>query len=334
MSSTLNNSRRPRNLHKAIGVAVAAAMLAGSLSACKTMENLSEKEKVLVAAGAGILAAIVGKAMQGGTMTAKSADSGSTQGSVLAAAKRAVAAGADAKALRQEFISVLYSPCGNHYWDSSWDVEKGCPCVSRAYAPAGASDRVEAAHFLLDNGMSVDQEGEEGSPLDETLTFLAQMNYTCGDYGSDTKTPSDGISKVATLLVSRGARDAVSLYGGGTAGSTLDATALAVAVKYGNSELASILIEKGANVNKEGECYATENPECAGVLELAAGEGRAEMVKLLLEKGAKRGRKKALAAAQSNLSFAETEAQKAQYREIISLLKAPSGKKGSATKRK
>ena len=47
-----------------VAALVAAAMLAGSLSACETMENLSDGEKVLVAAGAGILAAIVGQAAQ------------------------------------------------------------------------------------------------------------------------------------------------------------------------------------------------------------------------------------------------------------------------------
>ena len=80
MSSTLNTSRRTHSLYKTIGAAVAAAMLASSLSACKTMEKRSDGEKALIAAGVGILAAIVGKAAQtgkadsaGGSMEGKSA---------------------------------------------------------------------------------------------------------------------------------------------------------------------------------------------------------------------------------------------------------------------
>ena len=319
MSRALHTSRRTFSARTTL----AAAVLAVACGGCAFDQSLAGLGNIF-----------------GAPAEAKTA--GNAQGGRLAAAKRAVAAGADAKALRQEFVNVLYSPCGDHYWDSSWDVEKGCPCVSRTYAPAGAGDRVEAARFLLDNGMSVDQEGEEGSPLNETLTFLAQMNFTCGGYGSDTKTPSEGISKIATLLVSRGAnlKNSGADYGSGVAAGTLSAGSLAVAAKYGNVELVRILIEKGANVNKDGECAVpaigreSEPLACSSVLELAAEKGNAEIVKLLLEKGAKKGRKNALETAQSSLNYAETEAKKAQYREVISLLKAAGGKKASAKKRK
>ena len=79
MNNALNTSRRVRSLYKTIGATVAAVLLAGSLPACKTMENLSDGEKVLVVAGAGILAAIVGKAAQ----TEKSGSTGSAGGAVV-----------------------------------------------------------------------------------------------------------------------------------------------------------------------------------------------------------------------------------------------------------
>lgn len=325
MSRALHTSRRTFSARTTL----AAAVLAVACGGCAFDQSLAGLGNIF-----------------GAPAEAKTA--GNAQGGRLAAAKRAVAAGADAKALGQELSNVIDN-CP--FEAPPFLSEEDCACLARAYTPAAAEDTLEAVRFLLDNGANVNQKKGDnyeegyGTPLLKTLGLLAQMNSSCGyeDMGINTKdniaTASEGISKIATLLVSRGAnfKNSSIDYGPPTARGSF-ADPLVIAAKYGNADLVRILIEKGADV-EGGECpvhamIGRGSRTCSSVLELAAEKGNAEIVKLLLEKGAKKGRKNALETAQSSLKYAETEAEKAQYREIISLLKAAGGKKASAKKRK
>ena len=318
MSRALHTSRRTFSARTTL----AAAVLAVACGGCAFDQSLAGLGNIF-----------------GAPAEAKTA--GNAQDGRLAAAKRAVAAGADAKALRQELSNAI-NGCGEHAIG-----DEACTCLFKSYAPAAVEDRLEAARFLLDNGADVNQDNGDyvdgNSPLGETLSLLGQMNITCHYDDDETsantlaniETASEGVSKMATLLVSRGAdvKNSEAGYGPGTSIS-MSAGPLSVAIKYGNLELVRILIEKGADVNKDEECqYSKDGDVCTSVLEVAAFEGKAEVVKLLLEKGAKKGRKEALATAQSGLKSTEPEAQKAQYREIISLLQSAGAKSSLGNKK-
>ena len=265
------------------------------------------------------------------------AQTASAQNSVLAAAQSKVAAGADVKALREELSNVITGGCyGDEHYDD-WG------CLARAYTPAAAEDRLEAARFLLDNGVGVNQkkelEQEDSTPLAEALSLLCSERLVIRDANDERNKDAEDatrerMSKLAVLFVSRGAN--INGSGGGCSWyegeSSIDSTPLGMAAEYGSAELVSLLLEKGAKVNKSaGRYYDIEQPD-AGVdrgapLRLAAGEGRAEIVKLLLAKGAKD--KAALEAAQAGLKNADTEVKKNQFRETISMLKAAGAGKSS-----
>lgn len=270
---------------------------------------------------------------------AEAKTAGVPQGGWLAAAKSKVAAGADAQLLRQELSRVINS-CTNE----GRLGEQECSCLSNSYAPAAAGDRLEAARFLLDNGVGVNQKDEgihdddgAGTPLYATLQLLAHAHQSCfdEDYNNTQKNlemTQEGLSKMANLLVSKGASvegwiDSSLPWSSGAAAQY--ASPLGVALQYGSDDLVRILLEKGANINAKSFAAApdyTEKP-----LQTAARAGRAELVRLLLEKGAK-DKKAALKVAKDALMNAETDAQKAQYREVISLLESPSAQKGGAKK--
>ena len=266
---------------------------------------------------------------------AKTQPDSSAANTRLAAAKRAVAAGADAKALRKEFSSALYDSCGDgdgppHYFS---DSEKACHCVSRAYLSSDSmDDRMSAVRFLLDNGMGVNKnDNDNGTPLEETLQFLSYTHWACEQSDAPVaEEVKEGISKIAMQLISKGA--AINnlmlhdgkCYGGNARGCYLNA--LGVAVESGSVGLVRMLIERGANIN-QGADKDYDPP-----LVLASAAGRPDVVKLLLEKGAK-DKKAALKAAKDALDYAETEAKKAQYREIISLLESAGAKVSSGNKK-
>lgn len=275
--------------------------------------------------------------------SAKAHPDSSASHPLLAAAKSKVAAGVDAKELHETLSSAIFDDCA--------DMEY-CECVARSYAPAAAEDRLETVRFLLDNGVDVNQSPDAddqyyGYPLYKALELLGQVNFSCGyeDTGVNTQdniaTVSDGISKIATLLVSKGANVKIEGwidYGSGMRMGTRHASPLGVALENGSDELVRILIEKGANVNDWLSCHevfdmAAPCKEYGKPLELAAETGKPELVKLLLEKGAK-DKKAALKAAKNALKKAESEPQKTQYREVISLLEASSTKKGGAQQRR
>lgn len=215
------------------------------------------------------------------------AEAKTAQNSKLEAVQRKVAEGADAKALREELSSVLedYS-CGKE---------------------ATGMDRLEAVRFLLDNGVGVNQKNEGNqTPLQESLERLSYAHWACFlnevDGGEIKK---EEHSKIAMLLVSRGANMNISVTSAGsgqTARSQIYRTALGTAVECGMSDLVQMMIEKGAKVNAADKWGQTP-----------------------------------LQVAQEALNGAETEAQKNEYRKIISMLKsAGAGSKGkkNAKKRK
>ena len=259
------------------------------------------------------------------------------QGGVLASVQRKVAAGADAKTLRQELSRVINGGC---YEDAHYD---DWGCLARAYAPAAAEDRLEAVRFLLDNGVDVNQKnGDKAAPLEESLSLLCAERFVIRDANDDIddaamEAARARMSKIAELLVSRGAN--VNGRGGHCSWyegeSSMESTPLGMAASYGSAELVSLLLDKGAKVNQSaGRHYDIELPD-AGVamgtpLSLAAGKGRAEIVRLLLAKGAKD--KIALKEVREGLKNADTEAKKNQFREIISMLKS-SGKAAAKKKR-
>lgn len=222
-----------------------------------------------------------------GNILGAPAEAKTAQNSKLEAVKRKVADGVDSKELRKELTSVL----------KDYSCEK----------EAADMDRLEAVRFLLDNGVGVNQKTEaDQTPLEESLEELSSAHWRCFLNGPD----EGGIkkeehSKIAMLLVSRGANMNISVTSAGsgqTARSQIYRTALGTAVECGMSDLVQMMLEKGAKVNavdKEGQTP--------------------------------------LQVAQDNLNEAETEAQKNEYRKIISMLKsvgASSKAKKSAKKRK
>lgn len=264
----------------------------------------------------------------------------SNQNSILATVQNKVAAGADAKALREELSTVISGGCIE-------GLELDCTCLSRAYAPATALDnRMEAARFLLDSGLDINPvsvgAGEyETRPLDKALQLLVFADALCSDYdekrgvvkkdGIDVA--QEGVSRIAAFLVSRGAKTDGEIWLTDGPANGYDFTSLGAAARSGSAELVGILIEKGANINKAGDYGGRAGDYNLGTpLHLAAKEGRAEIVKLLLDKGANaktlNGRKEsALKLAQERLKYEKSEAKKEEYRQIISMLKAASAKK-------
>ncbi|MBQ6656545.1 MAG: ankyrin repeat domain-containing protein [Ottowia sp.] len=261
------------------------------------------------------------------------------QNSILATVQNKVAAGADAKALREELSTVISGGCE----DGSVD----CTCLSRAYAPATALDnRMEAARFLLDSGLDINPVSAgagayETRPLDKALQLLVAADALCSDYdekrgivkkdGIDAA--QEGVSKIAALLVVRGAKTDGEIWLPDGPSNSYGFTSLGAAARSGSAELVGILIEKGANINKAGDYEGRAGNYNLGTpLHLAAEKGRAEIVKLLLEKGANaksvNGRKEsALKLAQEGLKYEKSEAKKEEYRQIISMLKAASAKR-------
>ena len=204
------------------------------------------------------------------------------QGSALEVVKRQVAEGADAKALGKALSELLGG-------------EK-----------ATATDRLEAVRYLLDNGVGVNSAGfnpnEGATPLEEVLFNLSWNLWHCSDEETDCEGLRKEDSKVASLLVSRGANMNIQVTDSSGGGDTY-LTALGTAAQCGSADLVQLMLEKGAIVN------ATDK------------QGQTP-----------------LQVAQEALNVAETEAQKSEYRKIISLLKSAGaggkGKKASAKKRK
>ena len=303
MNNTLHTSRCARRAFSA-RAALAAAAFALVCAGCATDQPFAGLGNIL-----------------GSPAKAQTA---SAQNSVLAAAQSKVAAGADAKALREELSRVIDGGCYEGLGDFP-DRD----CVARAYAPAAVEDRLAAASFLLDSGVGVNQEHQghqewarKDKPLDEALRLL----------GAD----AAGVDKMASLLVSRGANVSgrVACAPETDEEDVCSDTPLGIAAERGSAELVSLLLEKGAKVNTSeyykgglgGDGFNLPSP-----LVRAAQYGRVETVKLLLAKGAK-DKKEALREAQSALENAENAEQGNKYKEIISLLKA-AGAGGKGKKR-
>ena len=145
-----------------------------------------------------------------------------------------------------------------------------------------ATDRVEAVRFLLDNGVGANSASvkpiEGATPLEEVLSTLSWNRWHCSDEEKDCEGLRKEDSKVASLLVSRGANMNIQVPDGGGRGDTY-LTALGTAAQCGSVELAAIMIENGAKVNAVDDQGNTP-------LHIAVQEGHVGVVKVLLDKGA------------------------------------------------
>ena len=274
MNSTPNTSRRVRSLHKAIGFTVAACLLAGSLSACKTMENLSEKEKILVAAGSGILAAIVGKAAQ----TEKSGSTGSAGGGGSAAAGADVDECALVEAAGEGDMNTVKRLLG-----SGMDVN-ACtnPMAGGALEAALLDEHFDIAKLLVESGANVNN-SIEGYCMgnQEVMPRMPEGQTTLG------WAVSSGRMDIIRLLVERGANvngneDEEEGDGGGYP--------LRVAAQMGRMDIVQFLLEKGAKANVEAPCGSP--------LAWALANGHKDIANVLIKHGAsKKKAQKELAAA-------------------------------------
>ncbi|MBO7410489.1 MAG: ankyrin repeat domain-containing protein [Ottowia sp.] len=277
MSHFRTHTPAPPRTETKVAILAAAALLACSVTACALDQPFAGLGNVL------------GSPAQAKTAT-------SSQNSILAAVQSKVAAGADAKTLRQELSNVIKGGCCS---GEEWEAWKApdMECLSRAYAPAAVESRLEAARFLLDNGVSVNQKNDDKEePLDEALGLLIWEALPNG-YSVE----GEGLSKMAALLVSEGAN------ANGKAGAYMvpmgtgfTGTPLGVAAMAGSVELVRLLLEKGAKVNDPSEISAEDV------------SGRYAVTPLKL--------------AQDGLEKAGSGVEKNKYQEIIGMLKAAGGK--------
>lgn len=227
---------------------------------------------------------------------AKAQTADSSQNRVLAAAQRKVAASADAKALRQELSNVITGGCCTGEEWEAWKVPD-MECLSRAYTPAAVENRLEAARFLLDNGVGVNQKNDDKmEPLNEALDLLVWEALPNGY-----SVAGESLSKMAVLLVSKGA----NINGKAGAymvpmGTGFTGTPLGVAAMAGSVELVRLLLEKGAKVNEPSEISAED----------VSGSYAVTPLKL----------------AQDSLEKAGSGVEISKYQQIISILKAAGGK--------
>lgn len=281
MNNTLHTSRRAFSARTALAAAAFALACAG----CATDQPFAGLGNIL-----------------GSPAEAKTATS--SQNSILAAVQGKVAAGADAKALRQELSNVIKgSCCSGEEWEA-WKVPD-MECLSRAYAPAAVESRLEAARFLLDNGVGVNQTNDDKEePLDEVLGLLIWDGLPNG-YSVE----GEGMSKMAALLVSKGANvnGKVGAYMV-PMGTGFTGTPLGVAAMAGSVELVRLLLEKGAKVNESAEISAED----------VSGKHAVTPMKL----------------AQDGLEKAVSGEEKNKYQEIISMLKTAGGKMTPSTTKK
>ena len=287
MNDTLNNSRRPRSLYKAIGVAVAAAILATSMTACKTMENLSEKDKVWVAAGVGILAAIVGNAAQkekAGSAPAEAQTA--SKDSILDEVKRKVAGGADVQALRTEMLESVHFNCLPSIKAARYLLETGTPpsreesskwlvavmgTQSQTYG-----ERQELAKFLIAKGADVNFRASEDEDTPMSALLWAMENCVHTEYAGqfDDAATGEESEPLFMLLVENGV-NLNEVHANGYRGAVVNA--LGAALLNHSEQAAMRVLEKGASVNA-GDWTP---------LMCAASRGNANMVRLLIKKGAK-----------------------------------------------
>ena len=275
MNNTLNTSRSVRSLYRTVGATVAAAVLAGSLSACKTMENLSDGEKALVAAGAGILAAIVGTAAN----TEKSGSAGRACGA---------AAGADV----DECALVEAAGEGDmntvkRLLESGMDVNA---CTSfmagGALDAALVSEHFDIAKLLVESGANVNNsvEGyclgnqEIGPRMPEGQTTLGWA-------------VSSGRMDIIRMLVERGAN-----VNGDEDGEDGGGYPLRVAAQMGRMDIVQFLLENGAKADVEAPCGSP--------LAWALANGHKDIANVLIKHGAsKKKAQKEMAAAKRKEDF-------------------------------
>lgn len=273
MNSTLNTSHRVRSLYKTIGATVAAAMLAGSLSACKTMENLSDGEKILVAAGAGILAAIVGT-------SAKTEKSGSTGSAGGAAAGAGVDECALVEAAGEGDMNTVKRLLG-----SGMDVN-ACTSVMSGGALDAAllGKHFDIAKLLVENGANVNN----------SIDGYCLGNQEIGPRMSEGQTTlgwavDGGRMDIIRMLVERGAN-----VNGDE--EEEEGYPLRLAAQMGRMDIVQFLLENGAK--------ADVAPSCGSPLAWALANGHKDIANLLIKHGAsKKKAQKEMAAAKRKEDF-------------------------------
>lgn len=277
MNNALNTSRRVRSLYKTIGATVAAALLAGSLPACKTMENLSDGEKVLVVAGAGILAAIVGKAAQ----TENSGSTGSAGGAVVSGdVDECALVGAAGEGDMNTVRRLL---------GSGMDVN-ACTSVMSGGALDAAllGEHFDIAKLLVESGANVNN-SIEGYCMgnQEVMPRMPEGQTTLG-WAVD-----GGRMDIVRMLVERGAN---------VNGDSEDEEEvgfgypLRVAAQKGRIDMVQFLLENGAKADVEAPCGSP--------LAWAMATGHKDIADLLIKHGAsKKKAQKEMAAAKRKEDF-------------------------------
>ena len=228
----------------------------------------------------------------------------------------------------------------------------GCPVPEDGDSEMDNDETIEGESeplfmLLVENGVNLNEVHENGyrgaivSALGAALLNYSKQaamrvlekgaSANAGEWAPLMCAASRGYTDIAKLLIEKGAKV--------NARANMDWTPLMFAARDGHANVARMLIEKGAKVN----AVANEQhwPGWTALM-LAADEGHADVVQLLVDKGANVGavnkeKKTALVLAQEALNdnyIIRTEAQKNEFRRVISILKSASGKKGSAKKRK
>ena len=283
----------PHRTETRVALLVAAAMLAGSLSACKTMENLSEQEKVLVAAGAGILAAIVGKAAQ----TEKSGSTGSAGGSSDAVDEEEGGWGFWSEG-GGEFVSgkkLRAWMLGRKNLNEAVDLyeETGDFGILATVTPLTAIamfGNASEIKTLLARGANINARDPDGlTPLmrasgwggnaeniQPLLANGADVNAT-GSWGDTALSQAEKEGDAIRMLQAAGAKENPIAAGETDAFGN---TALMLATRRGNTKEMQRLIASGADVNAANHAGNTALIIAANTYDIGA-------VKLLLEKGAK-----------------------------------------------